>query len=245
MRRALAAGTITVALAAPAHGQVSLDRTDPVVRLSAPAFASDTSRDRHFRLHWQGSDAGSGIAGYRLEVRPKANVSTRWLTLQTAPNARTATFRGRPGHAYLFRVRARDLAGNLSRYAYADTVVPLDDRSARVRRSRGWRLVADARAYGRGVSRARGPGHTMRLAFRGDRVAVIAGLSPQGGRLLVTIGKRSRVVSLAGRRRHRQVVFRSRPLRPGLHLLHLRSLSRGVVDLDGVGVDTGPPPPRS
>jgi hypothetical protein len=253
MGRALAAGMTGVAIAAAgtaftasrsARAQLPPDTTDPVVRLSAPAYASDASRDRHFRLRWQGTDPDSGIAGYRLEVQSKANVSTRWRAVGAAPNARTATFRGRPGRAYLFRLRARDLAGNLSRYAYADTVVPLDDGSPRVLRSSGWRTVGDSRAYGRTVSRTQTPGSTMRLLFRGDRVALIASRSPRGGRLLVSLGKRSSVVSLKGRRRHRLVVFRSRVLRVGVHVLRLRSLSRAVVDVDAVGIDTGPPPPR-
>jgi hypothetical protein len=244
MRRALAAGTIAVALAGSARAQPTADRTDPVVHLFAPAYASDTSRDRHFRIRWQGVDSGSGIAGYRLQVRPNADIATRWRIVRTAPNARTATFRGRPGHAYVFRVRSRDLDGNLSTYAYASTVVPLDDRSRRIRRSPRWLRVRDRDAYGGGVSRTVAAGSSMRLRFRGDRVALIASRSRRGGRLRVAIGKSPHLVSLRGKRAHRQVVFRSKVLRPGLHLLHLRSLSRGVAEVDGVGVDTGPPPPR-
>jgi hypothetical protein len=241
---AIAAAGMAFSASRPARAQLPPDTTGPVVRLSAPAYASDDSRDRHFRLRWQGTDAGSGIAAYRLEVQSKANVSTRWRVVAAAPNARTATFRGRPGRAYAFRLRARDLAGNLSRYAYADTVVPLDDSSPRMLRSSGWRTVGDARAYGRRVSRTRTPGSTMRLLFRGDRVALIASSSPRGGRLLLSLGKRSSVVSLKGRRRHRRVVFRSRVFRVGVHALRLRSLSRAPVDVDAVGVDTGPPSPR-
>jgi hypothetical protein len=238
-----AAGTAFTA-SRSARAQLPPDTTDPVVRLSAPAYASDESRDSHFRLRWQGTDPDSGIAAYKLEVRPKANVSTRWLTVGAAPNARTATFRGIPGRAYLFRLRARDLAGNLSRYVYAATVVPLDDRSRQVHRSREWRTSRDRLAYGGAVSRTRTPGSTVRLLFQGERVTLIASRSARGGRLRVSIGKHSQVVSLRGRRAHRRAVFRSRTLRPGLHNLRLRSVSSGVVDLDAVGIDTGPPPPR-
>jgi hypothetical protein len=40
------------------------------------------------------------------------------------------------------------------------------------------------------------------------------------------------------------VVFRSRRLPSGRHLLLLRSLGGGVVDLDAIGIDTGPGAPR-
>jgi hypothetical protein len=40
------------------------------------------------------------------------------------------------------------------------------------------------------------------------------------------------------------VVYRSRRLLPRRHTLLLRSLGGGFVDVDAIGIDTGPPPPR-
>jgi hypothetical protein len=154
-------------------------------------------------------------------------------------------FRGRPGRAYLFRLRARDRFGNLSKYSYDGTVVPLDDRSRRLRLSRGWRRVRHRPAYGRTLRHARAAGREALLRFRGERVALIASLYRRGARLLVTVDGRGRVVSLRARRhRHRQVVFRSPRLAPGLHVLRVRTLNRRLADIDAVGVDPGPPPPR-
>ena len=92
--------------------------------------------------------------------------------------------------------------------------------------------------------RARGPGHTLRLVFRGTRAALIASRSRHGGRVLVTIDGSPAVVRLRGRRRYRKVVFRSKQRRTGLHLLRVETLGGGVVDIDGFGIDTGPAPPR-
>jgi hypothetical protein len=237
-----------LALAAPSDGapavlksQVAPDRVDPTVRLFAPRYASDRSRTRRFRVGWKGGDQGSGIARYRLEVRLNASVSTRWRRVRLrSPTSTSSVFRGHPGRAYLFRVRARDRFGNLSRFSYDETVVPIDDRSPRVSRSLGWRRLRRTRAYGHSLSRARGPGHTMRLVFRGTRVAVLGRRFPQGARLLVTIDGRPAVIRLSGRRRYRAVLFRSRLLRTGLHLLRVETLGGGVVDIDGFGIDTGP-----
>jgi hypothetical protein len=175
-------------------------------------------------------------------VRRNTNIGTRWIKLRT--RRRSARFLGRAGVAYLFRLRARDRYGNLSRYAYAVTVVPRDDRSPHLDFSRGWERIRSRGAYGRTLTRAGAAGARLRFAFRGTQVAVIAHRSRGAGRLLVTLAGRTRVVSLRGRARHRRVVFRSRRLTSGRHVLVLRSFGGGPVDLDAIGVDTGPRPPR-
>src|SRR4051794_4834486 len=117
----------------------------PRVNLLAPRYASDVSQGRRFRVHWQGSPD----VRYRLEVRRNTNVSTRWVTLRRSTRRRSATFRGGAGIPSLFRLRAGDGRGALSRYAYAETAVPRDDRSRRLRFSRGWRRIHSRGAYGR------------------------------------------------------------------------------------------------
>jgi glycerophosphoryl diester phosphodiesterase len=219
--------------------QLVPDRLPPHVRLSAPRYASDRSRRSRFAVRWRGTDRGSGIARYRLEARRNANVATRWRTIAHTNRTRAA-FRGRAGATYLFRLRAGDRFGNLSAYGYGVTVVPRDDRAGSLRLSRGWLRVPSRGAYRRTLTRAPVAGARARLRFRGSRVALIARRSPRGGRLLVRLDGRRRVISLRGRPRQRLVVFRSPRLRPTRHVLALASLGGGVVDLDGVGVTTGP-----
>jgi hypothetical protein len=229
---------------APTVSQADPDRTRPVVHLLAPGHASDFSLGRRFQVRWFGTDRGSGIARYRLEARRSTNVSPRWRTVIDGTTDTTAAFRGRPGVTYLFRLRARDRAGNLSRYDYDQTVVPRDDRSRHLRYSRGWHRIRRGAAYGRTLTRARRAGLTAHLTFRGSRVALIARRVRGGGSLLVTVDGRSRVVRLAGTPRYRQAVLHSRQLPPGLHLLTIRTLGGGIADLDAVGVHAGPGPPR-
>jgi glycerophosphoryl diester phosphodiesterase len=221
--------------------QLARDSIRPRLRLLAPSYASDSARGRRFRLRWRGTDRGSGIARYSLEVRRNTNVATRWRTVFRGTR-RSVRFRGRPGVTYLFRLRARDRFGNLSRFDYGRTVVPRDDRFRGLRFSRGWRRLRSRLAYGRTLTRASRAGLTARVLFRGSRVALIARRSPRGGRLHVRVGGGERVISLRGRARDRQVVFRSRHLPPGLHVLELRTLG-GRVDLDAIGVVTGAPAP--
>ena len=82
------------------------------------------------------------------------------------------------------------------------------------------------------------------MAFRGTRAALIAHRSRRAGRVRISVAGRSRVVSLRGRSRHRRVVFRSRRLLSRRHVLVIRSLGGGPVDLDAIGIEAGPRPSR-
>jgi glycerophosphoryl diester phosphodiesterase len=224
--------------------QLVPDRLRPQVRLRAPRYASDAGRRRRFRVRWSGTDRGSGIARYTLDVRRRTNVSTRWKRIVAGTTRRTATFKGKAGVTYLFRLRARDRFGNLSRFDYDETAVPRDDRSGRIRFSDGWRRIRRAGAYGRTLTRARRRGPSASINFRGNRVALIARRQRRGGRVRIWLDGRRRTIRLRGRPRQRAVVYRSRRLLPRRHTLVLRSLGGGFVDVDAIGIDTGPPPPR-
>ncbi len=111
---AFAASLPAVAVPAPGTGQPASDPFVPELGLSAPSYASDQSRSARFSISWTGG--GSGVVEYRVEWRRNANVATRWHLLTAGTTRTRATFRGLPGIAYLFRLRARDRGGNLSRY---------------------------------------------------------------------------------------------------------------------------------
>ena len=218
---------------------LAADTEPPTVQLSAPVYASDRSRDRAFYLRWRGR---GDIARYRLEVRPNGIVVGRWRTVAITTRTR-ASFTGKPGITYVFRLRARDRTGNLSSYDYRRTSVPIDDRNPHVGRGPGWELVRHRPAWGGTLTRARRAGLELAVPFRGTRVALIASRSPRGGTLLVSLAGRLAAVSLRGHHRHRRVVFRSRRLAPGRHVLRIRTLDRGTADIDAIGVDKGPAPP--
>jgi hypothetical protein len=224
------------------HAQAG-DSDPPQVRLLAPQYASQHSRDGRFALRWRGRDAGTGIARYRLEVRRNAIVTPRWRTLATTSRTR-ATFNGRAGITYLLRIRARDRAGNLSVYQYAETSVPFDDRNPGLRADRGWWRVSSRSAWLGTLTRTRREGIELAFPFHGTKVTLVASRRPRGAKLLVSVSGRLAAVSLRGRRRARQAVFSSSRLPPGLHVLRVRTLDAGVADIDGVAVDQGLAPPR-
>jgi hypothetical protein len=216
---------------APEGGSFGVPPTAPRVTLTAPDYASDTSRSPTFRIGWTGTGS-AGIASYDLDVRSDGG---EWRKLAHGTPGTSASFRGKAGHTYGFRLRARGNDGLLSAYATDTTVVPLDDRSRRLSYSRGWHRLQTRSAYGRTISS--GPRHaSVSLRFHGSRVALIAPRSPAGGRVAIYIdGRRRKVVQLRGKSRARQVVYRSGKLRRGTaHSLSIRVLSRGSTRLDAI-----------
>ena len=235
---------LATALAAVAVASASgADPADPVVRLTAPRYASDTARGPRFRLGLAARDS-SGLEKMTLEYRSNSEVATRWRLIGSDKVRRSALFTGRPGETYRFRLRARDSLGNRSPYSFGITTVPRDDRSPRLRFAGGWQRLRSTSAYERTLRRTRVSGASVSFVFRGGRLALIGRRSPGAGRLLVQIAGREEVVSLRGRRRPRTVVFRSRLLRPGVYRPRLVALGGGPVDLDAVAIEQGPPAPR-
>ncbi|HEX6263007.1 MAG TPA: S8 family serine peptidase, partial [Actinomycetota bacterium] len=91
---------------------ILLDITAPTASLGPlPAF----QRTTRFDVSWTGGDAGSGLDGYRVEIR-KAGLKGAWTpwTEWTTTSDEVATFQGRTGRTYCFRVAATDQAGNTS-----------------------------------------------------------------------------------------------------------------------------------
>ena len=92
--------------------------------------------------------------------------------------------------------------------------------------------------------RARRRGAELSVGFDGTRVGLVARGSRRSGRIELRVAGRSRVVDLRETLGYRRVVFRSRVLRPGRHVLRVRTLDGGVADVDAFGVRAGPSSPE-
>lgn len=98
-------------------GTVNVDLSNPIATITAlPALSPDTV----IPLSWSGSDTLSGVASY--DVQYLNDVWTDWLTNTTSISA---SFTGKDGQTYDFRVRSRDLVGNVSDYSYTQTTVDI------------------------------------------------------------------------------------------------------------------------
>jgi hypothetical protein len=222
------------------------DRTAPSVReVSLPGreLASERGQSRTMVISWQAEDgAGAGVAYYAVEVREMAS-GLRASRIEPGDwkpvTERTATpsvrFRGDSAKAYQFRVTAVDRAANRGAAETQPIVVPVDDRDRRLWRfSRGWSRTPRPAAWGRTVRRAAGAGATATLPFTGRRVSLIGRRLPKGGRLRVSVEGRRKLLRLRGRSAPRSVLWTSRRLRDGAHVLRIRSLGGGPVEVDAV-----------
>ena len=219
----------------------STDKSAPGLTVSTPgSLASAGSRSRTILISWQGDDRtdGSGIRHYGVDVREVSDGARAsqndWQVLRNGIARPAVHFRGDSGSAYEFRVRATDRANNIGDRVTAPVVIPVDDRDRRLLRLRGWQRLKRSNAWGRTVVRAKRKGAVARLTFTGGRVALIGRKLRKGGRVRLSVGGRSKVVSLRGRPKHRSVLYTTAPLKPGRHTLRVTALGGGPVELDAV-----------
>jgi hypothetical protein len=241
---AIRSNTLTVCVDPPgADPCTSGDRTPPTVlaiELPGERLASEQSRSRTMVVSWQADDGGgAGVAYYSVDVREVASGVGRrqadWRSVTDRTQAPSARFRGEPGKAYRFRVTAIDRATNRGTAESNTIVMPIDDRDRRLLRfSRGWTRTPRPSAWGETVRRTTEAGPAATLRFMGRRVSLIGRRLPKGGRLRVTVGGRSKVLNLRGRSGFRRVLWTSRRMRDGGHVLRIRSLGDGPVEVDAV-----------
>ena len=144
-------------------------------------------------------------------------------------------FRGESGSSYQFRITAVDRAANRASVVTDPLVLPVDDRDRGLWRfSSGWKRSRSATAWGGTVVRPKHAGATATLRFTGRSISLIGRGLKSGGRVRVTLDGRSRTLSLRGRSRARSVLWNSARLRSGSHVLRVRSLGGGPVELDAV-----------
>jgi hypothetical protein len=221
----------------------------PRVRLIAPRLASNVSRDPRFRVRIVAGAAN--ISHYELQVR---NLRRRkWRRLTSSLRAAQYRFAGYLGANYRFRARAVTRDGRRGPWDYERTIVPLDDvrRPTPPRYQGRWRRPRSRRAWMRSFSRSLRRGQSLRQNFRARRVYVIGRKSPRGGKALVILNGRRRVVDFYARRPRNRRVIASMRARRRVDTLRVVNLgrrnrrSRGRrVEIDAIGVLLSKKQPR-
>jgi hypothetical protein len=219
------------------------DKAAPSLAPSLPGrrLASERGRSRTLLISWQASDAdGAGVSYYSVDVRElhdgvKASAVGDWEPLVERTALTGVHFRGDSGSAYQFRITAVDRAANRTVVVTDPLVLPVDDRDRGLwKLSSDWKRSRSASAWGRTVVRADEAGATATLRFTGRSVALIGRKLARGGRLRMTVDGKSRTLRLRGRSGPRTVLWTSSRLKAGSHLLRLRTLGGGPVELDAV-----------
>jgi hypothetical protein len=92
-----------------AVGSFSVDAQPPQLTVAAPTGGATPD----INLFWSGTDDGSGLASFDVDVAVDGQPFTPWLSATTLT---ASTYHGTPGSRYRFRVRATDAFGNSSAY---------------------------------------------------------------------------------------------------------------------------------
>lgn len=183
------------------------------------------------RVTWPAAtDPSSAIAGYQVQF--SKGYGPWGATIARTAAQRDVVYTFAYDIAYRLRVRAIDSAGNWSPWAQGvrDTILhPIDDRSSSIVRRGSWARVASWSAWRRTETGSSTPGASMRMAFSGRSIAIVAPTNRYRGRAKVyidgayitTINMRSAAST------SRKVVF-TRALAGGNHAIALVAVGSGA-----------------
>ena len=138
------------------------------------------------RLAWSGSDPGGSVARYELAQRIDGG---GWVRVDNTAVTQSAVRYLAPGHAYRFRVRAVDRAGNVGSWVAGPTF-DLRKRSEASRRIgyRGtWRTVTGQAYLGGAARLSKASGATASMTFTGRSFAWLARRGPDRGRARIFV----------------------------------------------------------
>jgi hypothetical protein len=215
----------------------------PNVTVTAPRLASDASNSNRFNVRINATAAG--IDFYQLQYRRLR--SGTWRTASSRLLSATYAFRGAYASTYEFRARAIDVAGRDGPWSSsAVTIIPHDDRRSlgRPRYAGRWSALKNRSAFGGGLHRTTRRGSTMRINFSGTTAYLVGRRGPNGGRALVTVDGKRKLISFYSRKaRNRQVVFSTSTAAGRTSTMQVTVLGRkgsrkskgNLVEIDAIG----------
>ena len=217
---------------------VGKDTTAPTVTAPVESFYSQTVGSSTMRVHlaWSGSDLGTGIAKYQLQVSINGGA---YATITLGSAASTTVNRTlSDGTSYRYRVRATDRQGNVSAFAYGPTFKParFQNSSSVVSYAGSWTTSRTSKALGGSHRFASRYGARASLARAYWDIAIVATRTPGSGSAQVWIdGVLSATINLhASSPRYRQLVYQHHFSTLAMHRIDIRPIGGGRVYLDAI-----------
>lgn len=205
----------------------------PVVRLRQGATFGSSAP---VSITWTAKDSGSGLFASELAISRNGGsyVTVPLASRLSLTTTRTLALDG----TYRVRVRARDRAGNWSRWIYGPTLSAraLQENASTIRYSAGWGRVLETGSFGGGAMRSTQSGATAGLTFSGRSIAWLARGGADRGLAQVRIdGTLVATVDLARLTTSRALAFSKTWSTSGTHTISVRVLGtagRPAVDVD-------------
>lgn len=116
------AGTVTGTF----QDDIILDITAPTSRITEISHDPSAAGVVPVNIHWSGNDDVSGVKWYDLQVKEDSGLWTEWLS---HVNYLESTYLATKGHAYSFRIRAQDNAGNWASFGENEQSIVLFDNT--------------------------------------------------------------------------------------------------------------------
>jgi hypothetical protein len=213
------------------------DKTAPTVTAPKVAFRGSGTFGLSAPVHltWTAADAGTGLARYAVQRSLDGHA---WTTLATNVKVKSFDTTVAAGHAYRFRIRAYDKAGNsrLSAVSATQHLRVVQDGSAAVHYAKTWTRVVTTTASGGVLHQSTVKGATATYKFSGRSVAWVAPVGMNRGSAWVSIdGKFVTTISLQGPAANRQIAFATRFGSVGTHTITVRVV--GTVGHPRVDID--------
>lgn len=225
---------------------VILDNVAPsAVGMTAPALSTSVSKTKVFGVSWSGATDAAPSSGISYDVMYRSFRSSTWRYFKSATTARSGSFTGSPGNAYLFRVRSRDNAGNVSGWsATKETIVPYDNNSAISAHSGFDTLYSNSASsfYMGTVRYSTVAGQSLTYRFSGKSVNLIGtkGASRSKAKIYIDGNYIRTVEEYSASARYRQVIYTKAWSAVGTHtikIVNLATSGRTRFDVDGLGVE--------
>ncbi|HEB13330.1 MAG TPA: hypothetical protein ENI11_06605 [Actinobacteria bacterium] len=229
-------------LSPTASDTITLDATAPSVTMTAPAYSTDVSRTRTFRVYWAINDPApsSGLGSYNVQY--KVEKDGGWRNWQTNTTKNSALFKGRQGRTYYFRGQATDGVGNTGNYSgLKRTIVPYDNNTL-ITKKNGFDhnfKKSGSRYYKGTVRYSTRTGDNVTYKFTGDRWALISTKNRNRSMAIIYVdGKYKRIISTySSTPKYRQVVFAQRFKKRSPHRVTIVNIgNRARLDTDAIAV---------
>ena len=216
------------------------DTTPPTTSIRTPALASGVALVAGrptLRLRWSAADAGSGVHHVEVAQSTDGGAYVR-IASQSSPwslNRVVAT-----GHAYRFRVRAFDGAGNVGKWAYTPTsrIAAVSQSNKAVRYAGSWSTSTSTVWWGGTARKSSRAGSTARYTFTGRSIAWVGLKGADRGRARVYVNGvfKATVDLYSATTLPRQVVWSVNYASSATRTLTIKvlgTLGRPRVDVDG------------
>ena len=212
----------------------------PFLRTGLQLEGSSTAQRLLMGISWSGADTGSGVANYDVQ---RSYDGGAYVTIVSAKTPTSLNWSMTPGHAYKFRVRARDKAGNVGSWttAYTWNSSLVQQTSTSVKYTGTWTSGSDAAYSGGTVKFASAAGASASMTFSGRAVAFVTTVRNTGGAVQVWVDGvlASTIDTYAETTTYRQVVFSKAWSSYASHTIKLvvvGTADRPRVDLDAFEV---------